>query len=117
MSACASIIQSVCRSALLAALLATCSSAKGTSIVFPKFSAPVFEEDRLIFTSQDAKRLLCASLDGNGVWERKFDFPIRLFTGPESEALVQTGRVVSCVSAQSGKLRAKFTVEDKNDGV
>jgi hypothetical protein len=117
MSTRASIIQSACRFGLLAALLATSLSAKGTSIVFPKFSAPVLQEDRLVFTSPDGKRLLCASLDGNVVWERKFGLPIRLFTGPKSEALVQTGRVVSYVSAQSGEMRANFTVEDKNERV
>jgi len=47
----------------------------------------------------------------------KYDFPIRLLGGPNSEALLQTGMVVSSVSPQSGDLRVRFTVEDKNDEV
>jgi hypothetical protein len=103
--------------ALLAALLSIVPWAKGTSIVFPKFSAPVLQENHLIFLSPETKRLLCVDLGGKIFWERKYDFPIRLFTGPKTEALVQTGRVVSAVSPQSGELHAVFAVEDENDGV
>ena len=93
------------------------AAAKATSIEFPTFSAPVLQEERLVFTSPDSRRLLCASLEGKLVWERKFDSPIVLFTGAEAEAVVQVGTVVSAVSVQSGELRAKFSVEDENDGV
>jgi outer membrane protein assembly factor BamB len=103
--------------ALLGTLLAAGPSAKGTSIVFAKFSAPIIQDNRLVFTSPNAKRLLCVNLDGKVAWEQKFEFPIRLFTGPENEALIQTGKVVSSVFPKSGEFRALFTVEGENDGV
>jgi hypothetical protein len=111
------VLHSIVLCAISAALFLAGLPAQATSIVFSTFSAPVFQEDRLVFTSPDGKRLLCASLEGKIVWERKFERPIVLFTGAESEAVVQVGKVVSAVSMQSGELRAEFTVEDENDAV
>ena len=112
-----SLLRSILRFAGCAALLVAVFPAMATSIVFSTFSAPVFQEERLVFTSPDGKRLLCASLEGKIVWQRKFKTRISLFTGAESEAVVQIGKVVSAVSVQSGELRPKFKVEGENDGV
>jgi len=101
----------------LTSFLLGTSSARATSIIFPKFSAPIFEENRLIFTSPEANRLLCADLNGKIVWERKYDFRINLFAGPKAEALVQTGKVVCSISPQTGDLKTLFSVEDDNDEV
>lgn len=103
--------------AVLATLLAAEPSANGTSIVFPKFSAPIIQDNRLVFTSPDAKRLLCINVDGAIVWQRKYESPIVLFAGPEINPLVQTGKVVSSVSPESGELHPLFTLEGENDGV
>jgi hypothetical protein len=102
---------------LFVVLLSTGLTSKATSIRFPKFSAPVLAEDRLIFTSVDSKRLLCVSLKGKLLWEQKYETAIRLFTGPKSEPLLQIGTAVSSVLPESGELRARFAVEDKNDAV
>ena len=110
-------IRSVGFLVLLAVMLSTGPAAKGTSIFFHKFSTPILNDNRLVFLSPDARRLLCVDFDGKLSWEKKYDFPIRLFAGPKTEALVQTGRVVSSVSPQSGELRTRFTVEDENDEV
>ncbi len=112
-----SVPRSVALCLVLAGFLVPPLTSRATSIDFAKFSAPILQDERLIFTSPDAKRLLCVNLQAELVWQRKYDFPVRLFTGPQAESLLQTGAVVSFISPESGALRARFTVEDANDGV
>src|SRR6185369_11406315 len=74
------------------------TAANATSISFPKFSQPTLQNDRLIFTSPDSKRLLCIKLTGEKAWENTYVRPIDLIVGPDSQTLVQVDRVVSAVS-------------------
>lgn len=99
------------------AWLLTCVAANALSIVFPKFSAPVFQNDRLIVTSPDSKRLLCVSLTGKKLWEQKYTRSVRLFVGSESEPLLQNGNVISDISPISGELKPRFAIEDAGDWV
>lgn len=97
--------------------LAAISVAESTSISFPKFSAPILQEDRLVVLSPDGTRVLGISLDGVKLWERKHDARVDLFSGPASKPMLQVGKVVSYVSAGSGELRTAFTVESEDDWV
>jgi hypothetical protein len=79
--------------------------------------APVLQGDRLIFTPPGAKRLLCINLEGQKLWERTYDRPVRAFAGPSPEALLQEGNAISLISVDGGELQPKFTVEDEHDEV
>jgi len=94
---------------------AVATVAESTSIHFPKFSAPIHHEDRLVVLSPDGTRVLGISLDGVKLWERKHDVRVHLFSGPASEPVLQVGKVVSTISPRSGELRPRFTVESEDD--
>lgn len=93
------------------------SPSQATSILFPKFSEPIFQEDRLLFASPDSKRLICVNVGGAKQWDLTFHKPVNLFAGPKGEALLQTGIVVNAVSPKDGTLKQQFVVESENDRV
>jgi hypothetical protein len=97
--------------------LVVTGSLQADSIIFPKFSAPLFQKDRLICTSPDSKRVLCINLNGRRLWERSFGEAVNLIAGPNSEPLLQTGKVVNLLVTQSGALQPRFTAEHENDVV
>jgi outer membrane protein assembly factor BamB len=105
------------RAAVVAGLLVLTAAANATSIRFPKFSRAIFQQDRLIFTTPDSKRVLCVKLNGEKVWETSYANSAELIEGPASDALLQTGNVVSAISPGTGALKKQFSVEDANDSV
>lgn len=112
----AKLLQGLFRSIALLLCLGLALSASATSIVFHKFSKPIFQKDRLFFTSPDSKRLICIGLNGSKIWEKPFAGPISLFQGPKGVPLLQSNQTV-CLVSPTGELALQFAVEDANDKV
>lgn len=84
--------------------------ARATSIVFPKFGAPIKQGNSVVFTSSDSRRVIAVSFDKKKLWEKSFQERVNLIEGPHHQAWLQQGRDVFRVNPSRGELSHLFVL-------
>lgn len=94
-------------------VLVTVLPLKGTSIIFPTYSTPLFVDDSLIVLSVDRSEMIALTKSGKEQWRQKLSTKGRLFRHHSGKVVLAQGSAVMSVNMKDGSMEPLFHANPK----